>query len=903
MTKPPFKPGEYQPDDTSDEIVDMTPANALHEDSDDSDDMEDMAPMTPMTPMTPMMPMVPQMDESSEGEDMAAPGVPEDEPVEAVAWSSSSTRERTLANRGARSSSLRAQVRRTEEPGDEQPSDEQPKTGGKRLRTIILTLLVIVALVYVGHKVLGSSLGSRALGLVGGNTGGQSTPAQVTTVPTPKTVQIGNQKVTTAVGPLILLNPGVVRQGTAFNVTGSGFDPGSVVELSIVRQGSSTPLASVLVKADKSGGFYSVSMTAPTSLSAGNFSVVAQERNSSNSAQSFGAVAGGAPQVKLGPQVGQPGAQVTVSLNGFAPMETIKVYWNSLGGQPVATFQADGGGGVGQGHIRVPYGAVGENTFLFVGAKSLSMVAANFLMLNLYPTVKLSSYALKADNMISFTGKGFGPGEPVLVFLNSTQSQPLAVVTADNTGAFKNAAGFVIPYVLKGKQTLIFMGEQSRAPETVSFTVLPYSPLIEPSTYGGLPGTAISFYVSGFAPSEIVHVYAGHTKSTTGNMVACFQTDGQGRAVNVGSYVIPGSAQGALGFALIGEKSGGVGTASVNVTAPPAPVQTPPQAPFTCPLDQPAQPSQSGKPSQQPPAGATPAGQQGSIGLPGQPEAAESSAVSTVTSTMPVDADLAMVVTTAAGRLQPWNAQVSAQSAEGSGTRRPPVGRGSPSSAVYGALGYLGSVSIVDGVALLWVIVVVILTCILIRRSYRLEIASPPYAGNGEPRGKLGRVRETVASLDREPPLATEQRVLHDRTGRAELLLAQYLASVPSDIGRLLKAGNSESACPPITPPATWLSHGMIGSTRHYGQISNHGESWPGAAASFRRDQAFMHVPYSLWGNRTLFDLVRCIPSDQFRGRRHSNDARSHGRSRFTRPQAQKHRGGLWGLWGGSGSR
>jgi hypothetical protein len=836
--KPPHKL-----DDTSDEIVDMTPADSPVGDSDEIVDMT---------------PAVSQDEESSEAVDTDAMDVPEDEPMEtAFALSSSSAPERTPANRGAVTSALRAPAHPTEET-----SDQQPKTGNKRLKTIILVLLGIVALAYVGHKVVGSSLGSRTLGLIGGNTGAQSTPSQVTSVPSPKTVQIGNQKITTAVGPLILLNPGVVRQGTDVNVNGSGFDPGSVVNLSIVHQGSSTALASKQVKADKNGAFYGIGMTVPTSLSAGTFNVVAQERNSSHSAQAFGSVAGGAPQVKLGPQVGQPGAQVTVSLNGFAPMETIKVYWNTLSGQPLTTFQADGGGGVGQGHLAVPYGAVGNNTFLFVGAKSLSLVAANFLMLNLYPTVKLSSYALKADNMLSFSGKGFGPGEPVLVFLNSTASQPLAVVSADRSGGFKNAPGFVIPYILKGKQTLIFMGEQSRAPDTVTFTVLPYSPLVEPSTYGGLPGTAISFYVSGFAPSEVVHVYAGHTKSTLGNMVGCFQTDGKGGAVNVGSYVIPGSAQGALGFALVGDKSGGVGTASVNVSAPPSPVQTPPQAPFKCPLDAPAQS----------PAGATPAAPQGTGALPSHQIAAQS-AVSAVTS-MPLDADLAIAVTTLAGLSDPFNAEASARSAEGSGARRTHVGQGSPSRTAYGDLGHLNLASIMDGAGLMWVIVGVILTCILIRRSYRLEMASPPYAGSREPSGQLRHERENVVSegrqstppplardvpnrsLDkvstrtdaylspamcaavwmlsspipvsriigsngrdlaglnkvtqrlvgvtkrmavfvppsRQPPLAAQQSMLHDHTEQPVLLLAQYRGAAPAGIRRFLKAGHSEDA-------------------------------------------------------------------------------------------------------------
>jgi hypothetical protein len=730
---PPLKP-----ENTSDEIVDMTPANSPQGDSED--EIEDMTPM------------VVRGDQAGETEDMADADESEYEPVEepALALGSPIMPERSPADRGVLSSPVRAPAHTMEE----EPPGQQPKSGNKRLKTIILVLLGLVALVYVGHKVLGSSLG-----LIGGNSGAQSTPAQVTSVPTPKTVQIGNQKITTAIGPLILLNPGVVRQGTALNVNGSGFDPGSVVQLSITRQGSAIALASKQVKTDKYGSFYGIGMTVPTSLSAGTFNVVAQERNSSHSAQAFGSVAGGAPQVKLGPEVGQPGEVVTVSLNGFAPMETIKVYWNTMSGQPLTTFQADGGGGIGQGHLRVPYGAVGNNTFLFVGAKSLSLVAANFLMLNLYPTVKLSSYAIKADNMLSFTGKGFGPGEPVLVFLNSTQSQPLAVVAADNNGGFKNAPGFVIPYILKGKQTLIFMGEQSRAPETVTFTVLPYSPLVEPSTYGGLPGTAISFYVSGFAPSEVVHVYAGHTKSTLGNMVGCFETNGQGRAVNVGSYVIPGSAQGALGFALVGAKSGGVGTASVNVTAPPAPVQTPPQAPFKCPLDAPAQqPPQSGagptsSSQSQSLASAAPTAPQGSVALPGSHQIASvSTAVSLVTA-LPAETGLTDAVTTSLLMSQPFNAQVSARAFESSSALRAQLGNGSPARPTfYDDLGYLSLASIVDGAGLLLVITVVILTCILIRRSYQLEIGSPPYARRRELRWQLRPERESAGSEKQQSP-------------------------------------------------------------------------------------------------------------------------------------------------------
>src|SRR5258705_5912652 len=151
------------------------------------------------------------------------------------------------------------------------------------------------------------------------------------------------------------------------------------------------------------------------------------------------------------------------------------------------------------------------------------------------------------------------------------------------------------------------MGEESRPRSVVPSTVLPYTPIVQPSTYGGFPGTTISFYATGFAHNEVVHIYAGHTKGTLGNMVGCFQTNEKGAAVAVGSYMIPGDAQGALGFALVGTKSGGVGVASINVTAPPSPVHTPPQPKFTCPLDPPP-PSQSNQtPGATSPPNATPA--------------------------------------------------------------------------------------------------------------------------------------------------------------------------------------------------------------------------------------------------------------------------------------------------------
>src|SRR5262249_54978567 len=136
------------------------------------------------------------------------------------------------------------------------------------------------------------------------------------------------------------------------------------------------------------------------------------------------------------------------------------------------------------------------------------------------------------------------------------------------------------------------------------------------------------------------------------------------------------------------------------VSAPPDSVQTPPQAPFKCPLDQPAQSGQSSSPS---PAGATPTAPKSSVGLPGHQIAAEASAANPVIS-IGADVDFAKAVTVHGG----WGNRILA--------------------------------SIVIGAGLIWVLAVMSLTCILIRRSYRLEIASPPYARKGEPRVQFGQL-------------------------------------------------------------------------------------------------------------------------------------------------------------------
>ena len=464
------------------------------------------------------------------------------------------------------------------------------KARGKRQKLLWMALGVLAALVVV-YMMFNQSGGQGAV-----DTGTSPHPAATTAstpIPTPPpvtplpTVNMHGKKVvpsSVTSGALILLNPGIVRQGTSLGVNGSGFDPKATVDLAIKQQLSDPGQVITFVHTDKYGTFYS-NLNVPSTLSSGPFFIEAVERGSDKVAQARGVVSGGTPQLKLGSQVGKPGDLITVSLSGFSPGEAVKVYWNTMSGQPVATLQADGGGSIGQAPVQVPFGAAGINTFLFVGAKSQSMVAASFYLLSLYPTIKLSSYALRAGNQLSFSGAGFGPGERVVVFLNSVSGQPLSIIQTTQNGTFSHAGSFVVPFVLKGRQSLVFVGEESGASVAVRMTVLPYTPQAQTSTYGGLPGTTVSFYASGFAHDEVVYVYLGHDQNNAAHMVSCFRTDDRGNVAAAGSYVIPGSAQGQLVFMLVGSKSGGTATAKMAVQAAPSPVQVPAQPPFTCTLD------------------------------------------------------------------------------------------------------------------------------------------------------------------------------------------------------------------------------------------------------------------------------------------------------------------------------
>lgn len=427
----------------------------------------------------------------------------------------------------------------------------------------------------------------------------------------PQTVMMGGVPVPTA-GPVLNLNPGLVREGAKVGVSGVGFDPGAYVDLQFLPTGGRpVPLPTAAVARD---GSFSTGFTVPTLPNSPGGTVTAVQRGTSKGAQAQAFVQAGVGNLSINRQAGRPGDVVAVSGGGFLPGEPINAYWGRIGGRPTAQLRADSSGGLSNVPVRVGLAQTGNATLVLVGDQSKTTATAAFTMIGLYPSATVSPYAVKAAQPFSVSGSGFVPGERVLVYVNRSTGPPVTVMQSDQQGDVSGTS-FVAPFQLRGRQRLSMVGEQSRAVATSGFIIMPYVPSAQPSTWGGMPGTEMSFYASGFAPNEVVLVYAGRGEGSAGQLVSAFRVDDHGEASAAGDYTIPANAQGQTSVQLVGRQSGGVANVALSVEpggggaempAPPPYVLPPdlaqdPVVPGGPPPPPPAPPAQPGAPSPAPP--------------------------------------------------------------------------------------------------------------------------------------------------------------------------------------------------------------------------------------------------------------------------------------------------------------
>jgi hypothetical protein len=477
----------------------------------------------------------------------------------------------------------------TRSGGGKRPPGKKKQFNWKAVIGVVVAAVVIWQLFHVLTEPSGKSASSSHSA-----TSGPAAPS-VPPTPTP-TVTLGGHPVAAGSGPAIILNPGLVAPGGHVQVEGSGFDPGASVTVYLEQGSKSTKstksVKSTVVAHGKAAkwGIVSTGFNMPPTVNTSSAKVVAQEAGGKKTATASLAAPGGVGTASIiGKAAGQPGAVITVNATGFGPGEPVNVYWGRTSGTPAAQLTADSSGDI-RAPIKVGIAPVGPTTLVLVGQRTKTTATAPYLMLGLYPSTVPHPYALKAGHNMTFTGHGFAPNEQVLIYLNANRGVPALTATASGQGSF--SVSFVVPFGLKGKQQLTTTGNESRATASTGFTVEPYMPSAQASTYGALPGTTVSFYAKGFAANEVVLVYANtvHGKQ----LVTAFRVNQQGSAAGAGSYVIP-SGTGPLTFSLVGQKSGG--TASVKFAVQSAGGAAPsvaPQPPYVLP------PSLGGKPSPAP---------------------------------------------------------------------------------------------------------------------------------------------------------------------------------------------------------------------------------------------------------------------------------------------------------------
>lgn len=434
----------------------------------------------------------------------------------------------------------------------------------KRLnwKTVLLAAVVLLIVGSLIQSVV-RSFGPSGPGGGGGSAGNnpqEANPGQNTTQQRPRMVRLGNRLVPGAAGPIVALNPGLVAPGGPANLNGSGFDPGAFVDVRLQggRGGSGQYVGTARV--DK-GGSFTAKFAMPETTGAAQ-TIVAQQRGGGTRKVAQAQIAsstGSSGTVRLNRIIGRPGDVVSMTAAGFASHEKINVYWGRVSGTPLTTLTADGSGGVGRASLRVGAAGVGATSLVLVGQRSGVAATAPFQLMSLYPTAKLSPFAVKSAQAISLSGYGFAPNERVLAYVNTSGGAPVFATQANATGGVSPVT-FTVPFGLRGRQWLVLVGEQSRAAAQTGFMIMPYAPMVRPSTYGGLPGTSLSFYVSGFAPGETVDIYAGQK-----GRIGTFQVNAQGKAAMAGSFTIPANAQNSIYFRLVGRQSGGTGGASVKV--------------------------------------------------------------------------------------------------------------------------------------------------------------------------------------------------------------------------------------------------------------------------------------------------------------------------------------------------
>ncbi|HWE62084.1 MAG TPA: hypothetical protein VHB98_10260, partial [Chloroflexota bacterium] len=175
------------------------------------------------------------------------------------------------------------------------------------------------------------------------------------------------------------------------------------------------------------------------------------------------------------------------------------------------------------------------------------------------PQLKPATYSGTVGAPYSLTGDGFAAGEEVMLYLDTTQTPPIATTTSG--GGHIAFDGIHVPLAAAGNHTWIVQGAQGDV-ASVPYTLLPFTPYLLLSTYSSQPERPVTVSGKGFAPDETVYLFLGDTNSAPLGVV---KSDDQGTLMVPDAFTIPTAARGPLPVIAVGRLSGQSARATLNV--------------------------------------------------------------------------------------------------------------------------------------------------------------------------------------------------------------------------------------------------------------------------------------------------------------------------------------------------
>ena len=286
-------------------------------------------------------------------------------------------------------------------------------------------------------------------------------------VPFPSATPVAVRKRTAS----LHLNGADLTPNVPLRFAGSGFLPGEALVVTVQNQQGLLEAQLAPLSADRAGQVSAATEEIPSDLVPGTHTLLVEGQSSHRVAQATFQLHWIPPTVQLDTYTVKPGHDFGFSGSGFLPNELVEVRLGSPTGQSMAIARANDVGNV-DGRAMIPMMPEGDYTLFFVGQRSQTPTSVGLSVLGFHPWVVLDTYAPSPHARLGFTGEDFVPNEEVLVYLNQREGEPVMRIHADASGRFVEPAAWEVGE-LSGENTLSFVGQESGAVITVTFTVVP----------------------------------------------------------------------------------------------------------------------------------------------------------------------------------------------------------------------------------------------------------------------------------------------------------------------------------------------------------------------------------------------------------------------------------------------